>query len=254
MAMALLCLTLIVLVACVARSFFATQRAGTNLPPATVPAGGTEKPSATLVIDTVPFDRRRVERDPRARDMLFWDFKYVIPADHLAQVVFVLWSNGVPTIKPDLSGYFKVGPRPVYLESMDFSYEPNVSGPDGGTNVANWTVGLGFGYTLGHLVTNQPPCRKLETARRYVLHSGRQLAIRLADFIQPTGLASNAWSGVEVRLILRPLLSAPVQSDPNEFDRTNYVAGWGLVGMSEDSIMNLIKTLPCEPKTAEKSP
>jgi len=45
-----------------------------------------------------------------------------------------------------------------------------------------------------------------------------------------------------------------VQTDPNEFDRTNYVAGWGLAGMSEDSIMNLIKTLPCEPMTAEKSP
>jgi serine/threonine protein kinase len=254
MAMALLSLTLIVLIACFARSFFATQRAVTSLPPAIVPVGGTEKQSATLVIDTVPFDRRRVERDPRARDMLFWDFKYLIPADHLAQVVFVLWSNGVPAIKPGFSGYFKVGQKPVNVESMDFSYEPNVSGPHGGTNVAQWNVGLGFGYTLGHLLTNQPPCRKLETAPRSVLHSGRQLAIRLADFIQPAGLASNGWSGVEVRLILQPLLSPPVQSDPNEFDRTNYVAGWGLAGMSEDSIINLIKTLPCEPMTVEKSP
>jgi tRNA A-37 threonylcarbamoyl transferase component Bud32 len=254
MAMALLCLTLIVLIAGFARSFFATQRAVTNLPPATVPAGGTEKQSATLVIDTVPFDRQRVERDPRAHDMLFWYFKYLIPADHLAQIVFVLWSNGVPTIKPGFSGYFKVGQRPVNVENMDFSYEPNVSEPHGGTNVAQWTVGLGFGYTLGHLLTNQPPCRRLETAPRSVLHSGRQLAIRLAEFIQPAGIASNGWSGVEVRLILQRPLSPPVQTDPNEFDRTNYVAGWGLAGMSEDSIMNLIKTLPCEPMTAEKSP
>ena len=254
LAMALLCLTLIVLMACFARSFLVKEHATANSPPTSVPAGGTEKPAATLVIDTAQAERGGwVSLHPQYRDMLFWDFKHLIPADHLAQVVLVLWSNGLPAVKPGFSGYFKVGPKPVNAD-MSFSYEPHPTRPQGGTNVAHWSVGLGFGYTRGILLTNQPPWRTLETAPRSVLHSGHQLAIRLADFIQPTGVASNGWSGVEVRLILQPLLSPAVQTDPNEFDHTNYVAGWGLAGMSEDSIIKLIKELPMEPQAAEKSP
>ena len=253
-AMALLCLTLIVLLACFARSFLASQKAAASPQAGSLPASRTQKEPGTLVIDTVPFEPWRVERNPRFHDTLFWDFKYLIPADHLAQFVFVLWSNGVPTIKPSFGGYFKVGQKPVNVESADVSYEPNVSGPQVGTNLAQWNVSLGFDGTLSGWLTNQPPCRKLETAPRSVLHSGRQLAIRLAEFIQPTGLASNGWSGVELRLILEPLQSPAVQTDPNEFDRTNYVGGWGLAGRSEDSIINLIRTLPCEPTAVEKSP
>ncbi len=247
MAMALLCMALIVFFAFFAKSFLATPTAVTVSRAASVPVGGMGNDSATLVIDRVPVEPWRVERIPRAHDMLFWEFKYLIPADHLAHVVFVLWSNGVPAIKPGFSGYFKVGPKPVNVESMAVSYEPNVSGSPGGTNVAQWNVCPGFNYTASSLISNQPPCRKLETASRSVLHSGHQLAIRLAEFIQPTDLASNGWSGVELRLILEPLESPAVQTDPNEFDRTNYVAGWGLAGASEASILKLISELPCEP-------
>jgi hypothetical protein len=89
---------------------------------------------------------------------------------------------------------------------------------------------------------------------RSVLYSGRQLAIRLAEFVQPAGSANSNWSGAEIRLILRPLLSPPVLTDPGQFDGTNYVAGFGLAGASEDSILKLIKELPCEPAAVENSP
>jgi hypothetical protein len=94
----------------------------------------------------------------------------------------------------------------------------------------------------------------LETAPRSVLHSGRQLAIRLAEFDQPAGAGSTGWSGVEIRLILQPLQSPAMQTDPDEIADANYVAGFGLAGESEDSILKLIKELPPEPVAVEKSP
>jgi hypothetical protein len=45
-----------------------------------------------------------------------------------------------------------------------------------------------------------------------------------------------------------------VLTDPGQFDGTNYVAGFGLAGASEDSILKLIKELPCEPAAVENSP
>lgn len=241
MAMALLCLTLVVLIACFSRSFLSQQRTSATPQAAIVPAGRPEKESETLVIDTKPIELRNVERIPQYRDMLFWQFKYLIPADHLAQVVFVLWSNGVPTVKPSFSGYFKVGQKPFKVEDMAISCEPHTQGPNGGTNVVQWNVSPGFGYTAGGFISNQPPCRKLESAPRSILHSGSQLTIRLAEFIQPAGSASNGWSGVELRLTLQPLLSPAVQTDPDEIVQTDYVAGWGLAGMSEDSIIKALE-------------
>ncbi len=217
-----------------------TRKVEPNSQSALAPASRTEKESGTLVIDTVP-DSARAPRDLKYRDILFWEFKYLIPANHLAQVVFVSWSNGVPTIKPRWSGYFKVGPKPVSVERMAINCDPHMSGTLGETSVAKWSVSLGFGYTRGHSITNQPPCHKLETAPRSVLDSGDQLSIRLAEFIQPAGSASNGWSGAEIRLFLQPLLSPAVLTDPNEFDRTNYVAGWGLGRRSEDSIIKALE-------------
>jgi hypothetical protein len=241
LAMSLLCLMLIVLIAAFARSFLTAQKAGAGSPTSTAPVGGTEKESGTLVIDTEPFEPWRVQQNPHARDMLFWNFKYLIPANHLVQVVFVLWSNGVPAIKPGFSGYIKVGPRPFNVDNMTIAYDPYVSRPDRETNVVEWSVGLGFGYGVGGLITNLPPCRQLETAPRSVLHSGGQLAIRLAEFVQPAGSASNGWSGVELRLLLEPLTPPVVQTVPTEFDHTNYVAGWGLAEGSEVSLMKALE-------------
>jgi hypothetical protein len=231
--------------------FRAVQRAERVLPAlAPVPAGGTEKEAAQLVIDTSKKSYGGGRSDLRA----FWPFTCLVPAGHLAQVVFVLWTNGVATIKPDFSGYVKVGEKPVVLENILFSSNTNTTGARG-TNVAQWcAVYTDFNHEAIGLISNQPSCRKLETAPRSVLHSGHQLAIRLAEFIQPAGLASNGWSGVELRLILQPLSSPAVQTDPNEVVGADYVGGFGLAGASEDSIIKLIKDLPMDPQAAEKSP
>ncbi|MGP8233953.1 MAG: serine/threonine-protein kinase [Limisphaerales bacterium] len=249
MAMAALCLTLIAVTAWLANSFLSTQRAVTSSQPALIPVSGTEKDSATLVIDTETYDWHH-DRTPHNPNMLLWNFKYLIPADHLAQLVFVLWSNGVPTIKPGFSGYLKIGPKPCVAEHPMISCEPLEALSLGSTNVVQWDVCPGFGRTVGNWITNQPPLRKLGTAPRSVLHSGHQLAIRLAEFIQPANSASHEWSGVEIRLILQRLQSPAVQTDPNEFVGDDYVAGFGLNGFSEDSILKLIKEVPCEPAAA----
>ena len=41
--------------------------------------------------------------------VLRWNFKYLIPAEHLARILFVRWSNGVPVIEIGGSAYYKVG-------------------------------------------------------------------------------------------------------------------------------------------------
>jgi serine/threonine protein kinase len=283
-AMAGLCLVLIALVFVFARSSFlanqranapspseetlllrsllaAQQKAAANYSPKSpVPAAKAEKEAAQLVIDTektVPLKvlpsrtgRSGTDMEPRVLDALQWKFKYLIPANHLAQVLFVLWSNGVPSVNPRYSGYFKVGPKPVNVVGMDINYK-RLSLE---TNVAEWDVNPGFGYTGGGRVTNQAPLRKLETAPRSFLHSGHQLAIRLAECDLPPGSASNGWSGVELRLILQALTSPAVQTDPNELVTDMYVCGWGLAEASENSILKLMKELPMEPQPVEKSP
>ena len=83
-------------------------------------------------------------RTPHNPNMLLWNFKYLIPADHLAQLVFVLWSNGVPTIKPGFSGYLKIGPKPCVAEHPMISCEPLEALSLGSTNVVQWDVLSGF--------------------------------------------------------------------------------------------------------------
>jgi serine/threonine protein kinase len=248
-AMALLCLTLVVVVAFFARSLLVSQRNLASPQTASVLDGGTEKDSATLVIDSTT--RQHSNRLPD--DLQYWDFKCLMPADHQVQLVFVLWSNGVPAIKPSFSGYLKVGSRPYVAQGMMFQYYPVEAPSSAGTNVVQWNVCPGFGHTAGTWVTNQPSYRKLETAPRSVLHSGHQLAIRLAEVVEAPGATSNGWSGVEIRLILQPLESPAVQTDPNEVVNSDFVAGWGLAEASEDSMLKLIKELPCEPAPVENS-
>ncbi len=207
--------------------------------------------SAALVIDTTPdLPQNRLVGLMSGGS----HFKCLFPADHLAQLVFVVWSNGVPDIKPGFSGYLKVGARPWVAQDMMFQCQPLEAYSHGGTNVVQWNVCPGFEFMASGRITNQPPYHKLGTAPRSVLHSGHQLAIRLAASDQPESAASTNWSGVEIRLILQPLLSPAVQTDPNEFVANDCVAGFGLAGMSEASVLKLIKELPSEPSNVGNNP
>ncbi len=252
-AMAVLCLILIVLIAFFARSLFlATQRAPAGAHAASLPVGGTEKTSATLILDTATVPRVQfsdIQTLGYVTDA--WGFKCLIPADHIVQLIFVLWSNGIPAIKPDLSGYIRVGSKPVIVEGIRIS---QARGTFREPNVVQWNVNPGFGFTASKRLSDQSPYRKLESAPRSVLHSGHQMAIRLAEFDQSAATAGAGWSGVEMRFILQPLQTPAVLTLPSEVDGTNYIAGFGLAGASEDSILKLIKDLPCEPAAVEKSP
>jgi len=119
--------------------------------------------------------------------------------------------------------------------------------------VDTWDVNPGFGNAHPDGISIQQPFRRLETPPRSVLHSGRQLAIRLAEFGPPSRSATNHWSGVEIRLFLQPLQSPAGLTDIKEIDFGDYIAGFGLAGMSQDSILKLIKELPIEPQAAEES-
>jgi len=219
-----------------------------------LPAAGAEKETAQLVIDTPKMPPLR-----GSDDRTFWPFHCLIPAGHLAQFVFVLWSNGVPAISPDLSGYLKVGEKPVVLENLCYICGMNTSASPGEPNEARWSAVLKAPNieAIGPIWT-QPPYRKLETAPRSILQSGHQLGIRLAEFDQPAGSVRKGWSGAELFLLLQPLESPAVRTDPDEIEEPNYVAGWGLAdmteGMSEGAILKLIKELPIEPQPVEKSP
>ena len=184
----------------------------------------------------------------KAGNGLIWGFDYLIPADHLMRLVFVLWNKGIPTVEPGLSGYFKAGHQPALFKG-DFggtywSCGPNVSDTRQG-NVVNWNLMLCDNRMGSAWISNQPPLRTLEAPSRSILHSGRQLAIRLAQSDHAAS-APGEWSGVEIRWILQPLQSPAVQSDPSEVVTTNYMAGFGLSDMSKASILKLIQELPCE--------
>jgi hypothetical protein len=228
------------------KAYVAAQKALATVPPRLVPDGVTEKEDARLVIDS----EFRTGQDHQA---LIWHSRCLVPADHQAQIVFVLWSNGVPAIHPELSGYLKATQKPVLLENMLWSCRTNTVGPDGATNTAQWAANLGWAYTTSGWISNQPPYRRVEPSPRSVLHSGRQLAIRLAEFVPAAGSSNNGWSGVELRLFLQPLVPPAVRTDPNEFEGTNFVAGFGLDGASEDTILEMIKELPLEAPVVESS-
>jgi tRNA A-37 threonylcarbamoyl transferase component Bud32 len=274
------------------KAYVAAQKALATVPPPFVPDGGTEMEAAQMVIETstqVPWfvapGMRLGQRTFPDEHINCWRFNYLIPAGQMAQLVFVYWSNGVPSIWPGLSGYFKIGQKPVVLPNVIVSCGTNGPVSDAGTNgthgasldlpselLAKAVRGRGtnemmWGSDLGwdaataevisngsEVISNQSTYRVLTPAPRSILHSGHQLAIRLAEFDPPAGSASNGWSGVELRLILQPLTSPAVVTDFSEHDGTNYVSGFGLDGASETTILKMIKDLPFEAQPVEKGP
>ena len=244
MAMAVLCLTLIVIIAFFAKSFLASQmavrgpagEASTNSPPK---MAMDQAEPANLVIDKVRPDN--INPSPSEA----WAFRYLIPADDLAQVVLVVWKNGVPAVEPELSAHFKIGHKPMVVGKMSVYYRGQ------GSNLL-WNISLNLGGLSSGWLPTQLPYRALAPPRRLVLHSGRQLAIRLVEFGNPADAASSSWSGVELRWILQPLRSPLVQTEPDEsVEESSWVAGLGLAGVSKDSILKLIQELPCEPPPVE---
>jgi tRNA A-37 threonylcarbamoyl transferase component Bud32 len=198
---------------------------------------------------------------------LDWGFKCFVPPDHLASILFVRWTNGVPNIDEGFSAYFKVGKAggvdiPFCSLSCYGIPESQIATMTNAenrrlltqwldarstsvTNVVQWNVNLGLGFTSSRWLA-MPPYHRVETALPLSLRSHHQRVIRLVDFTAPEEDASHIQSGVELRILLEPLKSPPIRMVPNEMDRTNYVAGTGLAGTMEDTL-RAIEQWPTDP-------
>jgi serine/threonine protein kinase len=220
-------------------------------------------PEGELVLDSVEFKRAHPEHGE-----LVWGFKCFVPPGHLASILFVRWTNGVPQVDPGFSGYFKVGEAGGIdipfcslschriLESQSWKElnedqrrqtlaawkYPESSGI---TNAVRWDVNLGLGST-GSRWVSMPPYRGHTLALPQSISSGHQRAVRLIDSTSPEGDANQGQSGVELRIFLEPLKSPPIRTVPNEVDHTNYIAGTGLSGTMEDAL-RAIKEWPTDP-------
>ena len=117
-----------------------------------------------------------------------WGFKLFVPADNLASVLFVCWTNGVPRVDPDFSAYFKVGKAggidiPFCSLSFDLISESQVATmtnsvarrtlarwgfpePSGVTNEVQWNVNRGLGLTTSRWLAMPPRHRPAGGAAR----------------------------------------------------------------------------------------
>jgi hypothetical protein len=113
------------------------------------------------------------------------------------------------------------------------------------TNAIRWDVNLGAGFTCSGWMA-MPPYRQRELSLPQSVRSGYQRTIHLVDFIGPEFDGSRGQSGVEVRIILEPFNGPAIRTRPNEKDRTTHVAGEGLAGTLEETLLAM-KNLPMEP-------
>jgi tRNA A-37 threonylcarbamoyl transferase component Bud32 len=229
----------------------------TNTPPA---SGSTT--AGRLVLDAVPLDIAHPE--PGELD---WAFKCFIPPDHLASILFVRWTNGVPTIDTGFSTYFKVGKAggidlpfcslSCYRISESWfskltdterrqqltawSYRESA----GVTNAVRWDVNLGAGSTASRWLA-MPPFKRLETKLPQSVRPGHQHVIRLVECDRPEGDGNHSQCGLELRIFIEPLMSPAIRTVPSEIDHTNYVSGTGLAGTMEEAL-DRMKTWPINP-------
>jgi hypothetical protein len=221
-------------------------------------------PDAKLVLEYTPYTV--AHREPGALD---WGFKAFVPPNHLASFLFVRWTNGVPVIDPGFSAYYKVGAAGgIDIPFCSLSCYPvpqsptnatdtqladwSIPGEPSGnlTNVVQWNVNLGLGFTSSRLVVAMPAFHGVSSVFPQRVRSGHQRAFRLVDFDRVQSdtrpLPLDQSSGIELRILLEPLQSPPIRMLPNETDHTNYIAGQGLPGTMEEAVRS-IQNLPLDP-------
>jgi len=199
-----------------------------------------------LVLDYAVPQYGPESHDPRRYGGQAWDFKCLVPPDHLAQVLFVCRTNGIPAVFPGFSAYFKTGHAPAGIDFL-IDCEPN-KGASGSsaTNGLLWNVNLGLGYTSGALLPAPPSFRMLETpAARMTVPSGHQRVIRLVQYFE-RGKGGQSRDGVELRILLEPLTSPAARTVPSEKELNNCIAGSGLES-SMESTLKLMQRLPVDP-------
>ena len=198
-----------------------------------------------FVIYTIPTTERPSFGARSATNQLSWTFKCLVPAEHLARVLFVRWSNGVPVIETTGSAYCKVGKtsmaQDLYVNCVPF---PDGMFPDL-TNTIRWAALLFGNVTAAVDLPRGPTYRQLKTPARLNVRSGHQGILRLVDYVTPEGQRGIGHFGVELRIFLEPLKSRPIRTDPFEVEGTDYVAGRGL-GWTMDQALEAIKEWPVD--------
>jgi serine/threonine protein kinase len=175
--------------------------------------------------------------------VLHWTFKCLVPANHLARVLFVRWTNGMPKIEPGGSAYFKVGKASID-EDFYLSCERLAQAPATGvTNKIQWAVSLVGHVTTSLIFQREPAYQPLETSSRLTVRSGHQGILRLVEYVTSEHQSSPGRSGIELRIFLEPLKSPPIRTDPFEVEGTNYVAGHAL-NWTMDEALKAIKEWP----------
>lgn len=242
------------------------RRARDELTGVRTPSGAVSQPSGRFVIGPSP----TVHFRPHGPEQLDWAFDLFVPANHLASVLLVRWDNGVPTILPGFSAYFKVGPAggvdipycSISCELIPHSQILAMTNAEGRqalaqmgipareaterTNVFQWNVNLGLGFTCSEWLPT-PAYDQVQMPLPQTVRSGYQRTVRLVDFetAQTVG-EGRLQSGIELRILVQPLRSPPIKTVPHEIDRTNYIAGQGLAETMEQTLQSM-KTLPIEP-------
>jgi serine/threonine protein kinase len=174
-----------------------------------------------------------------------WNFKCLLPAEHLVHILFVRWMNGVPTVDPGLGAYYKVGKAPI-VEDFYLSCDRLAEAESPGrTNEVQWNVSVFGQRTSSKQFAGEPAYRPLETPGILYVHSGHQGVLRLVDGVTPEGQASPGRTGVELRIFLEPWKLPPVLTNPFEVEGTNYVAGAG-PGWKTDEALKAIKQWPAD--------
>ena len=193
-----------------------------------------------MVIDALP-----IEQPPGAKpppDGFHWGFKSLIPPEHLARILFVRWSNGVPSIIAGQSAYHKVGKTPAEVD-LFVSFDKHHA-PQPVNERSQWTASLGTGFSASTFQPVDPPYLFIPPSGRMTVRSGHQRSIPLIEFF--TGDNSNPSNGIDLRLILQPLKGSATRSVPTEKDHGNYVSGSGLAGTMEETLRDL-RELPIDP-------
>ena len=219
------------------------------IPPTSAGAGAgspaTGVPSAPesegrFVLYTMPL------QGTNAPGVLSWKFKCLVPAHHLARVLFIFWTNGVPTVHTAFSAYVKVGNASIDNDFYLSCERIAAAASQTQTNLVLWHVGLRVGG--GGLVLpfpGQPAYLLMKTPAHMTVRSGHQGILPLVDYVGQDGKPTYGQSGVELRIFIEPIKYAPVRTDPFETEGTNYVAGHG-PGWTTDEALKAINQWPID--------
>jgi len=172
-------------------------------------------------------------------------FKCLLPAHHLARVLFVRWTNGVPEVWHGLCRSFKVGVASINADFALFCWSLTGAPATNSTNEVQWTVNLFDGADHSSRFPGEPRYRAVELPTQLVVGPGRQGILRLADHLGPDGMPTAERSGIELRIFLEPLEHNPLQINPSVLEGHNYVGEVG-PGWTTAEAVKAIREWPIE--------